>query len=432
MGTRWICAGLVPAWLALAGCGEACEGCQPGDTGVEEDLDGDGYTADQGDCDDADPAVAPGAEDRFGDGRDQNCDGADGVDGDGDGYASRPSGGDDCDDGEAATSPAADEYCDGVDNDCDGEADESDAVDATTWYVDADEDGWGQDLGSFTSCEALPGVVDRGGDCDDTDPTLTPEDGDGDGYSSCDDDCDDGDAGLTPEDADGDGFSSCGGDCDDADPGANPDQEDTFWFDADCDGAAGGGLDLADYRLVGEDREDFAGASVAGAGDVDGDGLGDLLVGASGHDGGGSNAGAAYLILGASLGAPSLGLSLADHRFVGESSGDDAGASVAGAGDVDGDGLGDLLVGAPDDDDGESDAGAAYLVLGASLGPGGDLDLSLADFKFRGERYEDVAGSAVSAAGDLDGDGRGDLLVGAPSVDEAVTPGAAYAILSGL
>ena len=79
---------------------------------------------------------------------------------------------------------------------------------------------------------------------------------------------------------------------------------------------------------------------------------------------GGSGAGKAYLILGASLGTTSeIDLSLADYSFVGEEASDGAGISVSSAGDVDGDGLDDLLVGAHGNDDGGSAAGKTYLIL---------------------------------------------------------------------
>jgi hypothetical protein len=181
-------------------------------------------------------------------------------------------------------------------------------------------------------------------------------------------------------------------------------------------------LSMADAKLVGHDLE-FAGSSISGAGDVDGDGNDDLLVGAFGNDRGGHAAGAAYLVLGPVTGT--LDLSLADATLVGEASSDQAGNFVAGAGDVDGDGHDDLFVGAPYNTDGASQAGAAYLVAGPVTGT---LDLSLADAKLVGEERGDYAGS-VSGAGDVDGDGHNDLLVGADNDEGGRSAGAVYLVL---
>ncbi len=84
---------------------------------------------------------------------------------------------------------------------------------------------------------------------------------------------------------------------------------------------------------------------------------------------------------------------------------------MSGAGDVNGDGVDDLLIGAPRSDSGAADGGVAYLVFGPVAG---DVDLSAADARLKGERTGDHAGSSVSGAGDLDVDGFDDLLVGAP------------------
>jgi hypothetical protein len=191
-------------------------------------------------------------------------------------------------------------------------------------------------------------------------------------------------------------------------------------------GPVTGTLDLssmADATLVGEDAGDWAGDNVSDAGDVDSDGHDDLLVGALRNSEGAHYAGAAYLVLGPVTG--SRDLSLADAKFLGENPFDYAG-TVSGAGDVDGDGHDDLLVGAMYNGQGGSDAGAAYLVLGPVTGT---LDLSQADVKLVGEDAYDHAGETVSGAGDVDGDGRADLLVGAPWADDYV--GNAYLIYGG-
>lgn len=78
----------------------------------------------------------------------------------------------DCDDADPAVHPGATEVCDGVDQNCDGAAD--DGVSTTTWYEDDDDDGHGDDAQAVEACAAPAGHVDRGGDCDDADPTVLP------------------------------------------------------------------------------------------------------------------------------------------------------------------------------------------------------------------------------------------------------------------
>src|SRR5215213_2171764 len=129
-----------------------------------------------------------------------------------------------------------------------------------------------------------------------------------------------------------------------------------------------GTLDLAgfaDVRRTGAADGDRLGTAVAPAGDVNGDGLDDLVVGAPRHDGDGRrNAGAAWVLFGTGKGDPEPGPvgSAPGFRIDGAAAFDTAGAAVAGIGDVNGDGLDDVLIGAPLADAGErKDAGAAYV-----------------------------------------------------------------------
>jgi hypothetical protein len=107
---------------------------------ADEDIDGDGYSANEGDCDETKVAISPIAVDLVGDWVDQNCDGVDGFDGDGDGAASGVTGGEDCDDTDADVSPFVAEDCTtGQDVDCDGvsvcdEAQPADCQAPDAWY----------------------------------------------------------------------------------------------------------------------------------------------------------------------------------------------------------------------------------------------------------------------------------------------------------
>ncbi len=116
--------------------------------------------------------------------------------------------------------------------------------------------------------------------------------------------------------------------------------------------------DISSYTFTTTAANGFAGRSVASAGDVDGDGLDDLMIGAPTADGGGFNSGESYLILAKDLAALDGNgdgvIDLGDvagtggsYQFNGDSGVDNAGASVSSAGDVDGDGLDDLIIGAP-------------------------------------------------------------------------------------
>jgi hypothetical protein len=450
--------------LCLAACAPDTENaCSDG-----EDNDRDGAT----DCADSDCA----SEDSCAD------------DADGDRYT-EPEG--DCDDTDPAVNPAAAEICNGIDDDCDGLVDDQDpgTQDEPVWYLDADGDGWGLADEDEQACDAPSDHSATPGDCDDEDAAAFPgaaeaespeacmRDADDDGWgdqhpasagvepgTDCDDsqagtnpaatetwyddvdadcdgwddydqdhdgdridsggggDCDDSDPAINSDDDDGDGYHPCSGDCDDDDPGVHPGVfELNDGVDNDCDGEVDyTGLGNADAVLLGVTAGARAGAAVSGFADVDGDGHDDILVGATEEGSGGG--GEIYLAHGPISGE--LSLEDAAVLIVGESSGGMAGAALAPAGDVDGDGVPDLLVGAPKADYRGTEAGAAYLLLGP-IDSGG---LVGADRRFTGETIEDQAGSRVAAGGDVDGDGRDDLLVGAPYAESA-SRGAAYLLL---
>ncbi len=180
-----------------------CDGVADNDTECFDD-DGDGLTELQGDCNDADPSVAPGLDEHL-DGVDEDCDGAldEGTsvyDDDADcvcevgpctgsvngGCASLSDG--DCDDGDPTVGPSAPEWCDGVDNNCDGFMDEDSAVDASTWYFDGDQDGYGNGAMSSVACSAPSGWGSDASDCQDQRADIYP--GAAESCDGVDNDCD--------------------------------------------------------------------------------------------------------------------------------------------------------------------------------------------------------------------------------------------------
>ena len=334
------------------------------------------YVTDATDCDDSPGAddINPGAEEIWYDGIDQDCDDND-DDRDGDGYVGDDDGtAEDCDDEDPLSNPGAPEICgNGDDNNCDGLETECNVTDTVTGMGAYDRTGASASIG---------GSVD-GDDYDDV--LLGASRHDADGLSK------------------GAAFLMSG---------------------AEISGDMN--VESAAATLVGETDHDRAGSSVAIVGDTNSDGFDDFVVGAFAEDAGGDEAGSAYLVLGPVSGAVSL--ADADAKFIGEAGGDHAGLVVASAGDTDGDGNADFYIGAPAHDDIASDMGASYLVRGPISE---DTDLSFASVRYIGAGNGEESGSSIASAGDFDGDGYDDALIGAPNAQEGGSyVGAVYLVLS--
>jgi FG-GAP repeat len=169
----------------------------------------------------------------------------------------------------------------------------------------------------------------------------------------------------------------------------------------------------------GLDSGDHWGAAVANIGDLEGDGVTDLAVGAPGDDDNGDNRGAAWILFLNSNGTVDMSTKTAENvsGFTGGlDNGDQFGSAVAGIGDLNGDGFRDIAVGAPLDDDGGTDRGALWILfMNADGTVAGNAKISDKQGGFSGNLQDgEQFASAVTLLGDLDGDGNPDLAVGAP------------------
>ncbi len=175
----------------------------------------------------------------------------------------------------------------------------------------------------------------------------------------------------------------------------------------------------ADTVLTGAQPGWQFGASVAGAGDVNGDGYDDVIVGAPHYDSGQNAEGAAFVFLGSASGIADGGSGTAASRLEANQEGSSFGSSVAGAGDVNGDGYDDVIVAADRYAAGEENEGAVFVFLGSASGiADGDPGTAAAQLESNQARpccSPIVAfGRGLAPAGDLNGDGYDDVAVGAP------------------
>ena len=179
-------------------------------------------------------------------------------------------------------------------------------------------------------------------------------------------------------------------------------------------------LDAATIKVNGANAYDYFGWSVSGGGDYDGDGVPDVLVGAPGSDIGGVESGAAYVLSGYD------GSTLATLTGL---PGDRMGYSVSFVGDINGDGLEDVIVGAIESDIGGSNSGASFVFFGGQVGT---VDQSQAKITMYGGDAGDLAGFTVAGGTDIDADGSPDFAIGSrEDSTNGLAAGAVYVVLSG-
>ncbi|MEO0854079.1 MAG: integrin alpha, partial [Cyanobacteria bacterium J06648_11] len=177
------------------------------------------------------------------------------------------------------------------------------------------------------------------------------------------------------------------------------------------------------FAIAGLSATDEFGHIVSGIGDINGDGLDDIAIGAPTSDANGTDSGSVYVVFGSQAGFPALldaGSLNGNNGFAidGLAAGDRLGDIVSQAGDLNADGIADILLGAPESDVNGDNSGQAYAIFGSQSPFPASLDLNTLDgsngFIVNGLNPGDELGESVSGIGDFNGDGIDDIALGAP------------------
>jgi len=193
--------------------------------------------------------------------------------------------------------------------------------------------------------------------------------------------------------------------------GGESDEGAAFVFHGGSTGIAHGSGSTAQTRIESDQIGGGLGLSVASAGDVNGDGYADVIVGAFTYDFALVDCGAAFVFVGSASGVVGTDPETVDAGLIGSQTGEQLGRSVAGAGDLDADGFDDVAVGSMFWSNGESEEGRVSVWFGS---PGGVVaDGASPDLTLEPNQVQARFGHAVASAGDVDGDGSADLVVGA-------------------
>ena len=347
----------------------------------------------------------------------------------------------DCNDDDLNINPGASEICDGIDNNCDGLTDDSSASDAKVWHADLDNDGFGSPTIYGVSCNAPPGFIEDGTDCDDYDSDEYPGavwyvDADADNY---------GDATISQISCERPaGYGANAGDCDETDPLINPGAIE--YCDGGIDNDCNGLIDAADPGSMGDqtwyldgDSDDYGDASITKAQcsqpsgyvkdntdcddslDIVSPGLTEVCDDGHDNDCDGTANQCGWT-------GPVDALSETDYTLTGSNQYAYLGSHVSGLGDIDDDGYDDFVVAAYGEDRNcvysttstsyKYGCGRSYLISGNTTLSSTQQIKTVSSASFGREPWTTSGaagynyGRAVSTAGDFNGDGETDLIIG--------------------